>query len=239
MNGMELYILKKFILQPTLFLFIYLSRRLRGITAQDFLSLDFFCIIIIDILTIELVFELNISFYKLCKDTFCSITKTDGQWPNEPKTMNLLESGLEIECSMSQEDTDHNRLVISGMNKTSNLSKKSYPWSSPRKICSYIFLLDLYRNYSSLLHSHVSLLFLMIPFVREFIPLYFFSFFHLNPPSVDQITNLLNTCLISTFLKFFGGSCKTESYCSGITSTLIRSGGQMQSIQCSGSSFLL
>ena len=25
----------------------------------------------------------------------------DGQWPKEPKTMNLLESGLEIELSMS------------------------------------------------------------------------------------------------------------------------------------------
>ena len=129
---------------------------LRGITAQDFLSLDFFYIIIINILTIELVFVLSVSFYKLCKDTFCSTAQTDGQRPNEPKTMNLLESGFEIERSMSQENTNHNRLFISGMNKTNNMSKKSSPRSSPRKICSYIFLLDLYRNYSSWLHSDFS-----------------------------------------------------------------------------------
>ena len=129
---------------------------LRGITAQDFLSLDFFYIIIINILTIELVFVLSVSFYKLCKDTFCSTAQTDGQRPNEPKTMNLLERGFEIERSMSQENTNHNRLFISGMNKTNNMSKKSSPRSSPRKICSYIFLLDLYKNYSSLLHSHCS-----------------------------------------------------------------------------------
>ena len=50
----------------------------------------------------------------------------DGQWPNEPKTMNLLESGLDTERSMSQDDADHNRLVIE-MNKTNSLNKKISP----------------------------------------------------------------------------------------------------------------
>ena len=55
--------------------------------------------------------------------------------------------------------------------------------------------------------------------------LYSLPLFYLSPPRVDQIANLLDTCPISTFLKFFIGSCKTESYCSGITSTLMRPGG--------------
>ena len=58
-----------------------------------------------------------VCIYIDCKDTFCSTTQMDGQWPNEPKIMNLLESGLETKRSVSQEDTDHNRLVIIGMNK--------------------------------------------------------------------------------------------------------------------------
>ena len=50
----------------------------------------------------------------------------DGQWPNEPKTMNLLESGLEIKLSMSQVDNDHNRLVIIGKNETNNFEKEKF-----------------------------------------------------------------------------------------------------------------
>ena len=62
-----------------------------------------------------------------------------GQWPNEFKTMNLLESGPVTKCSMSL-NVDHNRLVSIRMNKTNSLKKKSTPWSSPRKVCFYILL---------------------------------------------------------------------------------------------------
>ena len=62
--------------------------------------------------------------------------------------MNLLESRLDTEHSMSL-NIDHNRLVSIRMNKTNSLKKKSTPRSDPRKVCSYIFLLDLYKNSSS------------------------------------------------------------------------------------------
>ena len=64
----------------------------------------------------------------------------DGQWPKEPKTMNLLESWLETELSLSYVDSDHNRLVITRKNKQTVLNKKSSSQSNPRKVCSYIFL---------------------------------------------------------------------------------------------------
>ena len=69
--------------------------------------------------------------------------------------MNLLESELVIERSLSK-DVDHNRLVNIRMNKTNRLKKKSDFRSSPRKVCSYIFLLDLYKYSSSWLHSDFS-----------------------------------------------------------------------------------
>ena len=43
-------------------------------------------------------------------------------------------------------------LVSIRMNKTNSLKKKSTHRLDPRKICSYIFLLDLYKNSSSWLH---------------------------------------------------------------------------------------
>ena len=42
-----------------------------------------------------------IYIYIYVRTRFASQAKWFGQWPNEPKTMNLLESGLDIECSMS------------------------------------------------------------------------------------------------------------------------------------------
>ena len=43
-----------------------------------------------------------IYIYLYCRGTFCSTAQEmDGQWPNEPKTMNLLKGGLETERSMS------------------------------------------------------------------------------------------------------------------------------------------
>ena len=104
---------------------------------------------------------------------FAPQPKWFGQWPNEHKTMNLLESGPDIEYSMSQDDTNHNRLVNIGMKKINSLNKKSSPRSSLRKVCSYIFLLELYKNYNSWLCSDFSLVFLMISTIKEFIPFIF------------------------------------------------------------------
>ena len=43
----------------------------------------------------------------------------DGQWPNEPKTMNLLESGLEVA-------KDPSRLVNNGKNKTNSFEQEKF-----------------------------------------------------------------------------------------------------------------
>ena len=50
----------------------------------------------------------------------------DGQWPKKPKTMNLLESWLETELSLSYVDSDHNRLVITGKNKTNSFEQEKF-----------------------------------------------------------------------------------------------------------------
>ena len=55
---------------------------------------------------------------------FGSKAQMDGQWPKEPKTMNLLESGLEIELSMSYMGNNHNRLIITGKNKTNRFEQE-------------------------------------------------------------------------------------------------------------------
>ena len=100
-----------------------------------------------------------------CEGTICSTAQMYEQWPNEPKTINLLESGLETKLSMSEVESDHNRLVtITGKNKTKSFEQKSSSWSSPRYVCSYILFLDLYKNFSSWVHSNFSLVFLIIPF---------------------------------------------------------------------------
>ena len=67
---------------------------------------------------------------------------------------------------------DHNRLVSIRMNKTNSLKKKSTHRLDPRKICSYIFLLDLYKNSSSWLHSDFSYGFSLDPPIMEFFPFY-------------------------------------------------------------------
>ena len=48
------------------------------------------------------------------------------------------------------------KLLLEKMKQTV-LNKKSFHQSSPRKVCSYISLLDLYKNYSSLVHNDFSL----------------------------------------------------------------------------------
>ena len=65
-----------------------------------------------------------IYIYIYVRTRFASQAKWFGQWPNEPKTMNLLESGPDIERSMSQDDADHNRLVSTEINETNSLNKK-------------------------------------------------------------------------------------------------------------------
>ena len=98
--------------------------------------------------------------------------------------MNLLESGLVIERSLSK-DVDHNRLINIRMNKTNSLKKKNVPRSSMRKVCSYIFLLDLYKYSSSWLHNNFFFFWflLMILFCNGVLPFYilfpsFISAFH-------------------------------------------------------------
>ena len=73
----------------------------------------------------------------------------DGQWPKEPKTMNLLEGGLENELSMSYVDCDHNRLVVAGKNKTSSfIQAKFFLAKSEDGLFLYISF-RLIQNYSS------------------------------------------------------------------------------------------
>ena len=76
------------------------------------------------------------------------------------------DSELVNERSIS-ESIDHSRLVDIRMNKTSSLKKKNTPWSGPRMVCSYIFLLDLYKYLSSWLYSNFFSSFLMIPPIKE------------------------------------------------------------------------
>ena len=87
------------------------------------------------------------------------------------------------------------------MNK--QFEQKRLPRSSSKNVCFYIFLLDLYKNCSSWLHSDVFSGFSHHPLREGVHPFYtsFLSFFHLSPPHVDLIINLLDTCPISTFLK--------------------------------------
>ena len=49
---------------------------------------------------------------------------------------------------------NHNGLVGMRMSEVNSLKRKKIdPWSSARIVCSYIFLLDLYKYYNSWLHS--------------------------------------------------------------------------------------
>ena len=66
-------------------------------------------------------------------------------------------------------------------------------------VCSYIFLLDLYKYSSSWLHS--DLFFDSPPSVMESFPFYTLLFFHPRLSHVDQIANLLDIGPISTSLK--------------------------------------
>ena len=67
----------------------------------------------------------------------------DGQWPNESKTMNLLESGPVTKCSMSL-NIDHNRLVGIRMNKTNSERKVLLGQVRGRYVLIYFF--ETYTN---------------------------------------------------------------------------------------------
>ena len=138
-------------------------------------------IMIYDILLYKEGISSNNSIILSVRTRFATQPKRFGQWPNEPKTMNLLESGPDIERSMSEDYADHNRLVGIEMDKTNSLNKKSSPQSNLKNVCSFIFLLDLYKNYSSWLHSDISLVFLIIPLVMEFFPFIFHSLLSSQP----------------------------------------------------------
>ena len=138
-------------------------------------------IMIYDILLYKEGISRNNSIILSVRTRFTTQPKRIRQWLNEPKTMNLLESGPDIERSMSEDFADHNRLVGIEMDKTNSLNKKSSPWSNLKKVCSFIFLLDLYKNYSSWLHNDFSLVFLIIPFVIEFFSFIFPSLLSSQP----------------------------------------------------------
>ena len=57
---------------------------------------------------------------------FAAKAQMDGQWPKQPKTMNLLEGRLETKLSMSQVDNDHSRLVITGKNKANSFEQGKF-----------------------------------------------------------------------------------------------------------------
>ena len=64
---------------------------------------------------------------------FVAKAQMDGQWPKQPKIMNLLESGLETEFPMSQVDNDHSRLVITGKNKANSFEQEKFSSAKSKK----------------------------------------------------------------------------------------------------------
>ena len=123
--------------------------------------------------------------------------------------------------------------------KQTVLNKKSSLWSSPRKVCSYIFPLDLYKI-TFLQYTMISLSRFPDPFLCNGVLL-----FYIPSPSFISALHMQARLLIFLILvplapsEVFGGSCKAKSYYLGITSTLMWSGGQRQSIQCGSRNFLL
>ena len=81
--------------------------------------------------------------------------------------------------------------------------------------------------YSSLITSSiidcysVFLLISRFPSLRVFLSFYTIFPFHLHLPRANQIVNV-DHCPINTFLKSLGSSYKAESYCSGITFSLMQ-----------------
>ena len=79
---------------------------------------------------------------RVVRTRFSPKAQIDGQWPKESKTMNLLESGLEPELSMSQIDNDHSRLVIIGKSKTNSFEQEKFSLvKSEEGLFLYIFLI--------------------------------------------------------------------------------------------------
>ena len=147
----------------------------------------------------------------------------------------FVESGLENQALMSW--------VMIIMDPNDN--KVKVDWLYLMKIVLVIvrgdqflyIILEVGYKYSSYSYS-VSLLILRSLFLRTSLLFYTIFPFHLYSPHVDQIVGV-DPCPISTFLKSLGSSYKAKNYCSSITSSLMRPKGQLQSIQCGGSSFPL
>ena len=105
-----------------------------------------------------------------------------------------------------------------------------------KEIRSYIFVLSLITNLVPNCYS-VSLLISRFLSLLASLPFYTLFPFHFYPPCAGQMAGV-DTCPISTSLKFSCSSYKAEIHYSGITSTLMWPEGQLQSIYYSGSSFL-
>ena len=114
---------------------------------------------------------------------FAPKAQMDGQWPKEPKTMNLLNSGLETELSMSQVDNDHSKLVIARKNKTNSFEQEKFSSVKSKEDLFLYISLRLIQNYSSSVYSDLSLDFLMIPFVMGFFSFMFSSLLSSQPPT--------------------------------------------------------
>ena len=119
-------------------------------------------------------------------------------------------------------DSDDKRMKINKFKL-----KKNHHWHSSRRLVHiyiyiYIYLSSLITNTILDCYS-VFLLISRSPTLRVFLPLYtIFSFHDLHLPHADQIVGV-DLCPISTFLKSLSSNYKAKSYCSGITSSSMRS----------------
>ena len=103
------------------------------------------------------------------------------------------------------------------------------------EVCSFVLLNSLITSFFGI--SIDFSLFLRSPHLVFSFFFYTPSPFHLHLSPVCQMASA-DTCPISTSYKSSCSSCKAKTLCSGIISTLMRSGSQLQCIKCKGNSFL-
>ena len=120
--------------------------------------------------------------------------------------------------------------------KRKDVTLKISSLTKSEEVCSFILLKSSIKS-SSLESLFISPFFLSSPHLFFSFFFYIPSPFHLHLPLVCQMASA-DTCPISTSYKSSYSSCKAETHCSGITSTLIGPGSQLQCINCGGSSFL-
>ena len=171
-----------------------------------------------------------------CKDAVWILGPNDERLQAQRAQYNeFVESGLENQVLMSQVtitmDPDDNRVKID------LIYQRKIVLGTVREDQFLYILLEVGYKYSFDYYI-ISLLILRSPSLKVSLPFYTIFSFHLYPPHVDQIIGV-DPCLINTFLKSLGSSCKAENYCSGIISSLMQLESQLQSIQCNGSSISL